>query len=668
MSPGFQPSNSSMLSARWRTIFLVPYPPISSHQPSNKPQSQRDLAGQVPINFVTQIGVSLQAACFGNGRYQDDAAAECLSNLLTVGYRRFILDLYWDSGAQQWSFCPIAVREERSASSSSIVSSAATSNSSAAITSSQSSGTSANATSAAISSASSSGEIKLRRQELSSSTISAPPLTTTGTRTGTRTTSYPLPSSSSARQSLDLGPVSCTSTVDLDILLHVLQDYMEATEDTLQANLLYLTFNLHAAASSNSPTDPPSTPSSSELPSEGDLIGSIFHDSIGSFIYTPSSLQKERSDLNDSWYSAPQQRQPIAEYFTTDVAPNGVHSTTDGWPCENYIEVSRAKRLLLTWGTVDPQMAHYNFTSDDDIIFPQDALNSPIRISSTSSGVVESGCLFHPKSTLLSHSNSSWAQTSDLPSPNNPGDSLTPLTSLTLNLTTCGISPTLNTTLLNTTASNNPIPYQSISYSSLWSWGVNEPRNASSDSENDPSLFRCALLDPALNGRWRVEDCSARYHAACRVDSQPYTWTITSSRVPFSSSNSACPDNSTFGIPRTGLENSYLYSHLLSSDITSDSENKNKDTKPPIWLDFNSLDVRGCWTTGGVNASCPYTVDAAEVQRRTILVPTIAAIVIAIVTALTLFVKCNANRRSSRGAGRRKKRGEGGWDYEGVPS
>jgi len=57
-------------------------------------------------------------------------------------------------------------------------------------------------------------------------------------------------------------------------------------------------------------------------------------------------------------------------------------------------------------------------------------------------------------------------------------------------------------------------------------------------------------------------------------------------------------------------------------------------------------------------------VDPKNQQRREVLIPTIAAIIVLLLTALTLFVKCNVNRRMSR----RRKRGEGGWDYEGVPS
>ena len=30
------------------------------------------------------------------------------------------------------------------------------------------------------------------------------------------------------------------------------------------------------------------------------------------------------------------------------------------------------------------------------------------------------------------------------------------------------------------------------------------------------------------------------------------------------------------------------------------------------WIDFNSLDVKDCWTSGGPNATCPYSDSLAQ--------------------------------------------------------
>jgi hypothetical protein len=126
----------------------------------------------------------------------------------------------------------------------------------------------------------------------------------------------------------------------------------------------------------------------------------------------------------------------------------------------------------------------------------------------------------------------------------------------------------------------------------------------------------------------------------------------------------ACPENTSFSIPRTGLENTYLYHSLLDGSKDTLEPTATDPAKYEVWLDFNSLDVASCWVTGGPDTPCPYVADPHQLERRTVLVAAIAGIVICIITALTLFVKCNANRRNSR----RGKRVIQGWEYEGVPS
>ena len=89
-----------------------------------------------------------------------------------------------------------------------------------------------------------------------------------------------------------------------------------------------------------------------------------------------------------------------------------------------------------------------------------------------------------------------------------------------------------------------------------------------------------------------------------------------------------------------------------------------EDPPAGVWINFNSLNLQTCWVATGPNGTCPYYDDSRATQSRQVLVPTIAAIIVLILTALTLFVKCSANRRNSKN----RRRGEGGWDYEGVPS
>lgn len=152
-------------------------------------------------------------------------------------------------------------------------------------------------------------------------------------------------------------------------------------------------------------------------------------------------------------------------------------------------------------------------------------------------------------------------------------------------------------TLLNSTALDDYRPYQNFSYATIWSWTAGEPRNFSdASSSNSGSVFRCAITNVDLDGHWMVADCSQKYYAACRAPNQPYNWTITTYPISYSFANQACQDPYHFAAPRTALENSYLTREMRRSRQDHDGDG--------VWVDFNSLDIAGCWVTGGPNATC----------------------------------------------------------------
>lgn len=148
------------------------------------------------------------------------------------------------------------------------------------------------------------------------------------------------------------------------------------------------------------------------------------------------------------------------------------------------------------------------------------------------------------------------------------------------------------------------------------SWAPEEPKNYTSESDADSdSLFRCASANIDLHGRWVVNDCSSRYYAACRAHMGPYNWTITSYPISYSFAKQACGDTYDFALPRNALENSYLLQAMIDSQRDYDGHG--------VWIDFNSLDYEGCWTTGGPNATCPYLLNSDtedHLTRQTILV------------------------------------------------
>lgn len=458
-----------------------------------------------------------------------------------------------------------------------------------------------------------------------------------------------------------LGPYLCTHTLDLSALINVILEYFQETANTLQARLIYLVFNIHHAASIDNP-ERPSKISTRLLPDSDQLVGSIIDATLGTYMYTPSQLQGEREDLNMTWYNTPGSYHPIAEYFDTNENRQAFHSTPDGWPCGKYVVIKKAKRLLLGWGTVDDEIKGYNFSGDEKLVFPEDSLTSTVDIEASQDGRIESGCLHDPDSLKIP-SGASWSLSAKITGFEHsaiPDSDMSPLSNLSKNLKFCGISPMVSQTLFDVTADEEISSYKSISHS-VWFWATGEPYTP---SDKDPDKhYRCALMDTTLSGNWRATDCSQQYYAACRVNNSPYSWVLTENKTSFDGATDECPENTAFGVPRTGLEQTHLTALLNKSHVAVGLSSTDGESSG-IWLNFNSLDVRSCWVTGGPNATCPYYEDDDADERREIVVPTVAAIVVLIITALTLFVKCNANRRNSR----RKKRVIEGWEYEGVPS
>ncbi|KAL4793321.1 hypothetical protein BDV19DRAFT_367051 [Aspergillus venezuelensis] len=596
MSLKFDP-DGSLLNATWATVLL----------------SERDVAGQVPINFVTTSAISLRAACFGDNVYGRSAAEKCLSNLLAIGYRRFIIDLYWSPDARSWLLCPVTIPSNL---------------------------------------------------QVATASTSATPTTSAEVAQGTVTA---VPQSSSDELLYDLGSYQCSVGLDLVDILDVFHDYFQYTDTDLVTYSRYLTFHLHAAADPTSADEPASAVASEDLPAASNRVSYILNDKLGKYIYGPPDLAEDRRDLNESWYKVEEKYKPITEYFTIDEDASGKQSTPDGWPSEKFLQLAAERRLLVQYGSVDPQLDGYDLSIENNVLFPTGYMSSTVRVAATDDGSLDSGCLYDPDETTISSVNASWAISSHIPIPQNlSAESLRYMADLVVNLTACGITSTLNQTLFGDTADTDPDPYRNLTLSSSWAWALGQPAANPSDldtAEDDDK--RCAVMDLSLDGQWRTENCSEPRRAACRVNNQPFIWSLSSTEQTYKEAyTDACPAPEGFSVPRTGLENTYLYRHLLSLPRDQIDPLSTGPLKREIWIDFNSIDVETCWVTGGPDAKCPYTSDPDQLERRTVLVAAIAGIVICIIAALTLFIKCNANRRNSR----RNRRVIQGWEYEGVPS
>lgn len=620
------------------------------------------MALTIPVNFVTYPGVSLSAACFAHNRYEDAAAAKCFSNLIATGFQRFEIDVFWDASRQTWSLCPVELGGAGPAVSSSTTTAMTPSMSStslaAILTDRDVAILHARQTSSgdALSLPSSpSTESSSTETVAATATLDADPLTTSAVTNSVVPSSPPVPADETIYQ---VGPYMCSPGTDLSLLVHVLSEYCSHTETDLNATVIEVTLNVHAATQGSDPLGSARAPSQAELPGQNSLLSTIIANNASAFLYTPDNLSTQRSSLNASrsWFTYQRSQQVNSAFF--DVETNsGTVSTPDGWPSESYYEMNFGKRIMVEFGDIDPQMSDYNFTGDDSYIFPQDYLSSHRVVETTSDGNVSSGCFFDPNHNSIAAANSSWAttvignQTASL-----TGSALENILSQARNLTYCGISPILNGTLNNLTADESYEPYTTFVESTRWSWGPGQPINASHTP--DPDNFNCATLN-STSGYWETSDCSQSHYGACRISDGPYAWRITNSDATYGKIDLACDDDTAFDVPRTALENTYL----LSAWRAFQERRNDYDDGPLLWVNINDIDSEGCWVIGQ-NATCPYD-NPPTTGTREVVVPVVAGVIIFVLALLTVLVKCAGNRQQSK---RKRRRVVDGWDYEGVPS
>jgi hypothetical protein len=465
----------------------------------------------------------------------------------------------------------------------------------------------------------------------------------------------------------ELGPYRCTNDLDPYTLAQILGGYFQDTNAQLTVYTTYLVLNLHVAASDSAPDYPASAITGDQLPSGDERVGRILGSALEDFIYSPAQLAADRSNLNKSWYQVDQSYMPITEYFTVHENEAGEQSTPDGWPSSKYIQLAKRDRVLIEYGSVDPQLADYDLSLDENSIFPPGYLTSAVDVAATTNGTLTSGCVYEPKATVVSQANSSWAVSNSIPIPDGlpTYDTMASISNVLSDITSCGMSPMLNTTLFGETADTNIEHYRNVSLSTSWAWALGEPRDATyGGGEGGPKHDRCAIMDLTSGGQWRSTNCTEQRRGACRIGNSPFSWVLSNKSTYFSNVSDTCPDGTSFAVPRTGLENKYLHKHLLSLSETDINPASTDATLREVFIDFNSIDVTSCWVSGGPKAVCPYASDPQQLERKTVLVSAIASIIILLIAALTFFVKCNANRRNSR----RGKRVIEGWEYEGVPS
>jgi hypothetical protein len=442
----------------------------------------------------------------------------------------------------------------------------------------------------------------------------------------------------------------------LNLLTGILEDFLEITATTTDAEITMFTINVHAASSITDPDSPAPNLSQDQLPGSGQLLSDVLQGNLSDEIFTPTVLADSRANLNSSWYNVDWTNHPLMGYYEDSNNADKQLFTESGWPTEAFMEFKQLYRVVTSYGTIAPHMSRYNIGQDLDDVFPPGTIVNQKTISIDSDGRVNAGCLFASSDNIVtSERNSSWAL-ADAPPLDigaNP-DFLSTIPSVT-NLTACGITAFLNQTLADTTADKNPLPYAAFVRSTLWTFAPGEPLNSSGEGDNTNKNRCVVMMKSPYPGRWRVEDCNGRHRVACHDPQQPYNWRISDDATYYADAEGYCQDPYQFSVPHTALENSHLFSAFQAA-----APNDNA-----LYLNLNSLSVPDCWVIG-LNGTCPYLRTTDTNRTRIVVVPTVAAVIIFLLAALTFFVKCAANRRENKRG--RKRRMVDGWEYEGVPS
>lgn len=578
---------------------------------------------------------------------------KCFSNLLGVGFPRFEVDVYWDALRSVWSLCPVQHPQDEDnvqdnapvVSGPTILVSTGTANAMVpestatpplalkirqdSFDSSQSSPATSSASVQVSSSSSTSTVVPAQPTVVSYPTVKGPPL-------------------------LQIGRYNCTSQMTLGLLTGLLEDFLQETATTTGATITFLNLNIHNAASLTDPNGLAPFLTQEQVPQSGDTLSEIVNGNLSSILYSPDTLGGHRANLNDSWYDVESDNLPAQGYYQTATNSVGNIFTDSGWPTEVLMEFQEFKRVIVSYGTVDEQMAAYDISIDFGDIFPPGTITESRSTSFTDTGQLSSGCYF-PSSgdSVAAQNNSSWARALPPTITINADPDLNVSIPSVSDLTRCGIIPFLNQSLASTTADKNPLPYAAYVRSTLWSWAPGQPLNVTKGSS---TANRCAVMTSSpYPGKWEVADCNSRYRAACQDPRRPYHWEVSSAISGFEFAERLCRLPLRFAVPHTALENTHLYAALQRSSKPNE----------PIYIDLNQLDTGDCWVIG-INGTCPYLQSTDTNRTRIVVVPTVAAVIIFVCAAFTFFIKCASNRREDR-RGRGRKMIDG-WKYEGVPS
>jgi hypothetical protein len=447
---------------------------------------QRDISLDVPISHILLPGINLTSSWFWTKQYTVENIS-AITDLFSMGYRRFELDLWWNNATASFQLCPEQIVTNTTTNSTHVMTTTFTQE-----------------TATILSTSTSFFNVTVTRTIMASPTPSATALNLTEP--------ILLPNN-----------YTCAPGADFQAVLDTITSILIGTDNQLKlAGLFILVLNLHTLPllSSNSSTD-------LSVPFQQSLSDQI-NTTLGDWLYTPQELTSERQNVNASFLA--DTANPIidipAYYQLIFNNVTGTASTPNGWPSTRHLFEIQGRRLLIGFGSIDMSPMTYDISQDTSIIFPPATFGGQDQLIPSSSIADNSESCIGPQGVVFGASgmedfnstsptgNKTFALSED-PSPSNA-----PSYASLQGIVNCGLSPLIDSPLQNTN-SGSLSPYTPIA-GTVWSWlPPTEPQNTSLPVNGTDNVFACAAL-LADSGRWVVLECNTQLNIACRANSSLY--------------------------------------------------------------------------------------------------------------------------------------------------
>lgn len=203
-----------------------------------------------------------------------------------------------------------------------------------------------------------------------------------------------------------------------------------------------------------------------------------------------------------------------------------------------------------------------------------------------------------------------------------------------LGLRNCGYLPLLNLSSFSYTPTQEEHDLQDtlvdLSNYNIWTWtNFTQPR----------SPYRCAVME---SDGWHSEPCSSQHRALCVSTHNASTFVLSETEANYTYADRTCAELSgpdapyNFTLPRSVVLNAAIYNQIQEMENTS----------YPIWIDFNSLQTKDCWVTGGPTSQCPFysnnlvnSPTKTQWNRNKVALLTIACVITFVLVGIILFLR-----------------------------